>query len=63
MNTISGYELNDSFYKVVNDNVVNFFFATSALSASKGGEFTIVTGNEAGWATSYQASSSILKLT
>jgi len=60
--TISGYELDDSLYKVVNDNVVNFFFGTSALSAAKAGEFTIVTGNEAGWATSYQASSSILKI-
>ena len=62
MDTISGYELAETFYKVVNDNVVNFFFPLSSLSASKGGEFTIVTGNEAGWATSYQASSSILKL-
>ena len=63
MDTISGYELEDHFYKVVNDNVVNFFFPLSSLSAAKAGEFTIVTGNEAGWATSYQASSSILKLT
>ena len=62
MDTISGYELAETFYKVVNDNVVNFFFPLSSLSASKGGEFTIVTGNEAGWATSYQASSSILKI-
>ena len=60
--TISGYELADTFYKVVNDNVVNLFFPASSLSAAKAGEFTIVTGNEAGWATSYQASSSILKL-
>jgi len=60
--TISGYELGNNFYKVVNDNVVNFFFPASSLSAAKAGEFTIVTGNEAGWATSYQASSSILKL-
>ena len=63
MNTISGYELDDKFYQVVNDTVVNFFFSVSSLSAAKAGEFTIVTGNEAGWATSYQASSSILKLT
>jgi len=62
MDTISGYELDDRFYKVVNDNVVNFFFPLSSLSASKGGEFTIITANEAGWATSYQASSSILKI-
>jgi len=62
MNTISGYELAESFYKVVNDSVVNFFFPLSSLSASKGGEFTIITANEAGWATSYQASSSILKI-
>ena len=61
--TISGYELGTNFYKVVNDNVVNLFFPASSLSAAAGGEFTIVTGNEAGWATSYQASSSILKLT
>ena len=61
--TISGYELSENFYKVVNDNAVNFFFPLSSLSAAKAGEFTIVTGNEAGWATSYQASSSILKLT
>jgi len=63
MDTISGYELDDKFYQVVNDTVVNFFFSVSSLSAAKAGEFTIVTGNEAGWATSYQASSSILKLT
>jgi hypothetical protein len=62
MDTISGYELAETFYNVVNDNVVNFFFPLCSLSASKGGEFTIVTGNEAGWATSYQASSSILKI-
>ena len=62
MDTISGYELEDKFYKVINDNVVNFFFPLSSLSAAKAGEFTIITGNEAGWATSYQASSSILKL-
>jgi len=58
--TISGYKLDESFYSTGNDNIVNLFFPASSLSAS--GDFTIVTANEAGWATSYQAQSSIIKI-
>ena len=35
MDTISGYELAEAFYKVVNDNVVNFFFPLSSLKRCK----------------------------
>jgi len=57
---ISGYKLGESFYSTGNDNIVNLFFPASSLSAS--GDFTIITANEAGWATSYQAQSSILRI-
>ncbi len=58
--TISGYKLDSSFYSTGNDNIVNLFFPASSLSAS--GDFTIVTANEAGWATTYQAQSSIIRI-
>jgi len=58
--TISGYKLDDHFYSTGNDNIVNLFFPASSLSNS--GDFTIITANEAGWATTYQAQSSIIRL-
>lgn len=58
--TISGYKLGDSFYSTGNDNIVNLFFPASSLSNS--GDFTIITANEAGWATTYQAQSSIIRI-
>jgi len=59
--TISGYTLDSSFYNIASDNVVSIFLPTSTLSAS--GKFTFIAANEAGWGTSYQASSSILNIT
>tara|TARA_R110000744_G_scaffold27317_4_gene66768 strand:+ start:332 stop:1516 length:1185 start_codon:yes stop_codon:yes gene_type:complete len=56
--TISGYKLDDSLFNVVNDNVVSIYLPASTLSAT--GDITFITGNEAGWGTSYQASSSII---
>ena len=58
--TISGYKLDDSYYTTGNDNIVNLFFPASSLSTS--GDFTIITANEAGWATTYQAQSSIIRI-
>jgi len=58
--TISGYKLDSSFYSTGNDNIVNLYFPASSLSAS--GDFTIITANEAGWATTYQAQSSIIRI-
>ena len=58
--TISGYKLDSSSYSTGNDNIVNLFFPASSLSAS--GDFTIVTANEAGWASTYQAQSSIIRI-
>jgi len=59
--TISGYPLDSSFYNIASDNVASIFFPTSTLSAS--GKFTFIAANEAGWGSSYQASSSILNIT
>ena len=59
--TISGYTLDSSFYNIASDNVASIFLPTSTLSAS--GKFTFIAANEAGWGTSYQASSSILNIT
>ena len=59
--TISGYPLDSSFFNIASDNVVSIFFPTSTLSAA--GEFTFIAATEAGWGTSYQASSSILSIT
>jgi len=59
--TISGYTLDSSFFNIASDNVVSIFMPTSTLSAS--GEFTFIAATEAGWGTSYQASSSILSIT
>jgi|TARA_R110002012_G_scaffold92177_2_gene223982 hypothetical protein len=58
--TISGYKLNDSNFTVSNGNIVSFYFPANTLSGH--GRFTLVTANEAGWATSYQATSSIIHL-
>jgi hypothetical protein len=58
--TISGYKLDNHFYSTGNDNIVNLFFPASSLSNS--GDFTIITANEAGWATTYQAQSSIIRI-
>jgi len=58
--TISGYKLDDSLFNVVNDNVVSIYLPASTLSAT--GDMTFITGNEAGWGTSYQASSSIITI-
>jgi len=59
--TISGYSLDSSFFNIASDNVVSIFMPTSTLSAS--GEFTFIAATEAGWGTSYQASSSIISIT
>jgi len=58
--TISGYKLDSHYYSTGNDNIVNLFFPASSLSNS--GDFTIITANEAGWATTYQAQSSIIRI-
>jgi hypothetical protein len=58
--TISGYKLDNHYYSTGNDNIVNLFFPASSLSNS--GDFTIITANEAGWATTYQAQSSIIRI-
>ncbi len=58
--TISGYRLDNHYYSTGNDNIVNLFFPASSLSNS--GDFTIITANEAGWATTYQAQSSIIRI-
>tara|TARA_R100001129_G_scaffold181511_1_gene160897 strand:- start:1205 stop:2407 length:1203 start_codon:yes stop_codon:yes gene_type:complete len=58
--TISGFKLSDSNFTVANDNIVSFYFPANTLSGH--GRFTLVTANEAGWATSYQATSSIIHL-
>ena len=59
--TISGYKLGTPLYEVVNDNITNIFLPTSTLSAA--GNFVFVTANEAGWGSSYTATSSILNIT
>jgi len=59
--TISGYKLGAPLYQVVNDNITNIFLPTSTLSAA--GKFVFVTANEAGWGSSYTATSSILNIT
>jgi len=58
--TISGYRLDSSYYSTGNDNIVTLYFPASSLSTS--GDFTIITANEAGWATTYQAQSSIIRI-
>jgi len=60
LETISAYKLDDSLYNIATDNLVSISLPTSTLSGS--GKFTFVTANEAGWASSYQAASSILNL-
>ena len=60
LDTISAYKLNDSLYNIATDNIVSISLPTSTLSGT--GKFTFVTANEAGWASSYQAASSILNL-
>ena len=58
--TISAYKLNDDLYNIASQSMVSIFLPTSTLSGS--GKFTFVSANEAGWASSYQATSSILNL-
>lgn len=60
LDTISAYKLDDSLYNIATDNLVSISLPTSTLSGA--GKFTFVTANEAGWASSYQAASSILNL-
>jgi len=60
LDTISAYKLDNSLYNIATDNLVSISLPSSTLSAS--GKFTFVTANEAGWASSYQAASSILNL-
>ena len=65
---ISGYKLNDNFYTILNDNVATIFIPTSTLSgaatntAAPSGRFVFIVRNIAGWASSYQASSSIINI-
>ncbi len=58
--TISAYKLNDDLYNIASQSIVSIFLPTSTLSGS--GKFTFVSANKAGWASSYQATSSILNL-
>jgi len=58
--TISAYKLNDNLYSIASQSIVSIFLPTSTLSGS--GKFTFVSANKAGWASSYQATSSILNL-
>jgi|TARA_R100000084_G_scaffold92166_1_gene46045 hypothetical protein len=60
LDTISAYKLDDSLYNIATDNLVSISLPTSTLSGT--GKFTFVTANEAGWASSYQAASSIINL-
>ena len=60
LETISAYKLDNSLYNIATDNLVSISLPTSTLSGV--GKFTFVTANEAGWASSYQAASSILNL-
>ena len=62
MDTISGFKLQDTFYIVSNDNIASITLPVSTLSAS-GGKFNFVIANEAGWASTYEATSSILNST
>ena len=59
MDTISGFKLEDTFYTVSNDNIASVTLPASTLSAS-GGNFNFVVANEAGWADTKEATSSIL---
>ena len=56
--TVSGYLLDSSYYNVASDNVLSVFLPASTFDIP--GSFVFLTRNEAGWGTSYQASSSIL---
>lgn len=60
LDTISAYRLDDSLYNIATENLVSISLPTSTLSGT--GKFTFVTANEAGWASSYQAASSIINL-
>lgn len=60
LDTISAYRLDDSLYNIATENLVSISLPTSTLSGA--GKFTFVTANEAGWASSYQAASSIINL-
>jgi len=62
METISGFKLEDTFYTVSNDNIASITLPVSTLSAS-GGKFNFVIANEAGWSSTYLATSSILNST
>jgi len=62
METISGFKLSDVFYEVSNDNIASVTFPASTLSASPG-RFNFVVANEAGWSSSFIATSSILNST
>ena len=50
---ISGFKLDSSYFTIANDNIVSFYFPANTLSGH--GNFTLVTANEAGWATSMGA--------
>ena len=62
METISGFKLTDDFYIVTNDNIASITLPPSTLSAP-GGKFNFVVANEAGWSSTYLATSSILNST
>ena len=59
--TISGYKLSNSLYNIDGDNFVSIYLPASTLSAN--GKFVFITNNNAGTASSFQASSSIIALT
>ena len=53
ISTISGYKLDKDYYSVGSDNITTIHFPASTLSGD--GNFTIVTANEAGWASTVDA--------
>ena len=65
---ISGYKLNSDFYTILNDSVATIHLPTTTLSgaatntAAPSGRFVFIVRNIAGWASSYQASSSIISM-
>lgn len=66
---ISGYKLDREFYKVSSDNIVTIYLPASTLSGAAttgttatSGKFVFITHTAAGWASSYQASSSIINI-
>lgn len=58
--TISAYPISAEYYSVVNNAIATINLPANYLSAA--GNFTFVTANSAGWASTYSAQSSILNV-